>query len=106
MKRRFIYFAGDKATVKRCTYINNGRLAIVLEWKDLEGFNSTISKNLEDGLELGDEYAYLDTNNYTGIDDILLQSGLAVPTGMYCRSGYYRYPLFKFDLSKIPEVKE
>lgn len=105
MKRRFIYFAGDKAAVKRCAYINNGRLAIVLEWKDLDGFNSVISKNIEDGVKLGDEYAYLDTNNYPGIDDILIQSGLATPMGVYCKSGYWKYPLFKFDLTKIPEAK-
>ena len=106
MRRRYVYYLGAKATLVRSFYTNNKRLAVLLEWKDPNnGPAMKVTVNLEDGLELQENYAYLDTNNCPGIDEVLLQSGLAVPTGMYCGSGYCRYPLFKFKLSKIPEVK-
>ena len=108
MRRKYFYYAGSKVTACRSKYQNNGRLAIILLAKDKydgDPVFGNVTVNLDDGLEWGPEYAYLDTNNLPGIEECMMESGLAVPTGMYCRSGYCRYPLFKFDLSKIPEVK-
>ena len=109
MKRRYLYYAGLKCTACRTTYSNNGRLAIMLRTKDIKYDGGPVfgkvTVNLDDGLDLEPEYAYLDTNNCPGIEECMMESGLAAPTGMYCRSGYCRYPLYKFDLNRIPEVK-
>ena len=105
MKLRYLYYLGAKATLVRSFYTDNKRLAVLLEWKDPSDPPMKITVNLDDDLQLEDNYAYLDTNNCPGIAEVLMHAGLGVPTGTYCRSGYCRYPLYKFDLSKIPEVK-
>ena len=103
--KKYTYYRGIGVKVIRTTYQNNGRTAVVMYPKNHPDMHQIITVNLDDGLEWGPEYAYLDTNNLPGIEECMMESGLAVPTGMYCRSGYCRYPLFKFDLSKIPEMK-
>ena len=107
MKRRYFYYAGSKLTAYRTKYQNNGRLAIVLCAKDKydgDPVFGIVTVNLDDGLELKEDEAYLDTNNCLGIDVVFMETGLAVPTGLYGRSGFCKYPLFKFDLSKLPEA--
>lgn len=106
MKRRYFYYEGMKLSAYRTTYVNNGRLAIVLLMKDPEDpVWGIVTVNIDDGIKLEENYAYLDTNNCPRIDIAIFEAGIGVPTGMYGMSGYCRYPLYKFDLSKIPEVK-
>lgn len=52
-------------------------------------------------------YQYLDINNWPGIQWILdhdADADWAEPTDVEAKSGFVTYPIWKFDLDKIPHI--
>lgn len=88
------------------SYKNNNRLAVCLY--DSYGIcDAVITVNLSEHSLIDKEYAYIDTNNYPSIEkDFLEKHRLAEPIGLYARSGYCIYPLYKFYLEKLASIEE
>ena len=60
---------------------------------------ATLTVNL--GMKLGENEAFVDTNNCPWAEEFIEKYGLGEPTGELGFSGYCVYPAYKFDLSKI-----
>lgn len=88
-----IYDKEYKVHIKRCTYANNGNLAIQLLEDDGFPF-ATLTVNLEEKLPHG--YAYVDTNNCPWAVDFIEDNNLGEFAGAHGVSGFCAYPLFKF----------
>ena len=91
-----------EVVAKRATYANNRNLAVVLEDENGGPF-ATLTVNLNEKLPEG--CAYVDTNNCPFAEKLILGNKLGEPTGRVGLSGYCCYPEYKFDLSKIEEMK-
>lgn len=98
------YF-GMNAEVKRSTYKNNDSLAVVLVPEEYPEEYSVITVNIDDTNLFCCPLAFVDTNNYPNIEKFLTENGLATPVGVFGQSGYCVYPLYAFNLEKIPEMK-
>lgn len=92
-----------EVNVFRATYANNGSLAVFLETTDGEPF-CRLTVNLPDSIA-SEEYQYVDTNNLPWALDFIESNDLGVVTGIVGYSGFCEYPLVKFNLDKIKEVK-
>lgn len=82
-------------------YRNNGNLAVML-WSPTEGPFATITVNL---CKLPAGYAYLDTNNCPWVEGFVKRYGLAEDANASGCSGYCVYPLYKFNMDKLPEAE-
>ena len=89
--------------VFRTSYDNNGSLAVFLETTEGEPF-CNLTVNLPDDVACED-YQYVDTNNIPWALDFIESNDLGVNTGIVGYSGFCKYPLVKFNLDKIKEVK-
>lgn len=79
----------------------NGRLAIDMVGKFKgEIYEDTVSVNLVDCF-CPEGYAYLDTNNFPFIADLITKKGIGEDTNLRGYSGFCSYPLFKIDLEKL-----
>lgn len=89
----------------RTSYQNNGSLAVVAfepprgACVSAELFD-TITVNLPMGMA-DETHAYIDTNNCPWAVKFLKDNKLAKPTGEFACSGWCKYPLYEFDLSKF-----
>lgn len=89
--------------IKRCTYTNNGNLAIIAEDNQTGEPFGTLTTNTD--CVLPNNMACVDTNNMPTILDELVKAGLATPTGEGINpGGFITYPIAIFDLDKIPEI--
>ena len=82
----------------------NQNLAIRL-WTDEGEPWATLTVNLDERLydELGEEYAFVDINNFPEAEEFIAKYGIGESLHMYKTSGYVRYPLYKFNLDKLKE---
>lgn len=82
----------------------NQNLAIRL-WTDEGEPWTTLTVNLDENLidELGEEYAFVDVNNFPEAEEFIAKYGIGEPMNVYKTSGFVRYPLYKFDLKKLKE---
>lgn len=71
-------------------------------WNTEDGPIATLTVCLCDR-SLGEGEAYIDTNNCPWAVDFIEQEGLGKRTGRTGRSGYYTYPVVKFDMQKVKE---
>lgn len=71
-------------------------------WNQEDGPIATITVCLCDR-SLGEDEAYIDTNNCPWAIDFIEQEGLGKRTGRMGRSGYCTYPVVKFDMQKVRE---
>lgn len=87
---------------KKAEYLN-GNLAIEMvgEYQD-EFYDDVISVNLVNAFTPKD-YAYLDTNNYPFIADLLVELGVAKKTDFTYYSGWVNYPLYKINVDMLEE---
>lgn len=92
-----------EVNVFKAIYANNSSLAVFLETTDGEPF-CNLTVNITDGVA-GEEYQYVDTNNCPWALDFIKSNDLGTPTGIVGYSGFCEYPLVKFNLDKIKEVK-
>ena len=85
-------------------YANNGSLAIELVCCDDGCPFTTLTVNIMDG-GAHDNYAYVDTNNFSSAVEFIKENKLGVFTGIYGYSGWCKYPLYKFYKTKLKNMK-
>ena len=105
-------YCGPKNVRLFAAKYRNNTLAVTVESYDEENKMwepfATLTVNLAGvGYEemQGKELAFVDTNNNTGVERFLKEYKIAKPTGFYGFSGFCSYPLYKFDLKKLEEIK-
>lgn len=93
-----------KVRPARAVYPANGTLAVVLLDEDDDEF-CVLTVNLKESVLLKDKVrAFVDTNNCPWAEEFLKENDLAVSDGRYASSGFCTYPLYIFDIEKIPEM--
>ena len=90
-------FRDMEVVLKKETYRSNGTLAVTMNTPDDEDGYAVVTVNLSNPLQRG-EFAFVDTNNLSGIDSWLVENGIAENTGISARSGFCTYPLMKFNI--------
>lgn len=92
---------GDTVEILRSTYLNNDTLAIMLDDAEDGEPYADLTVNLPDSSFLcSRDTAFVDTSNCPWAEDFIKKNKLGVPTGR--SSG--KYPHYRFDISKIPEI--
>ena len=86
--------------IHRSTYYKPKNLAIMLDYD--EGPFATLTVNLE-GAHLPADCAYVDTNNCPWAEEFIAAYKLGKYLGIHGHSGFCEYPLYRFDLDKIPK---
>lgn len=85
-------------------YLNNGSLAIeLIDAEERESFAILTVNINEKGADK--ETAYVDINDCPWATKFIEDNELGEFTGKYGRSGFCVYPLYKFNLDKIKEVR-
>ncbi len=99
-----MFYKGTEVILTRCKYTSNDTLAVLMFEKGTGDEFGVITVNL-DGYDAlcDDTTAYLDTNNFPDIREFLEDNNLASYAGFDGQSGYCTYPLYMFDITKIPE---
>lgn len=69
-------------------------------WNEEDGPIATLTVCLDDK-GLGENEAYVDTNNCPWVMDLIERNGLGEPTGDMRASGYCIYPKVKFDMDEV-----
>ncbi len=97
-----------KLSLEISSYRNNNTLAIKAYEYD-EEFEcdfpcSNITVNLPHGFA-DDHTQYVDTNNWPGIDEFLIDAGIAEDTDIMGVSGFCIYPLMEFNLERLKEYE-
>ena len=96
-----------------CTYGNcnletaeyeNGRLYIGI-YND-EGPIADITVNIPNLEVPHGSYAFVDTNNFPEAETAIMEMGIGEFAGYIGRSGYCRYPLYKFDMEAVHDYME
>lgn len=94
----------EEVWLTRTTYADNDSLAVQAWCKD--GPYDTITVNLEESKDwVGTNYQFVDTNNCPWAPELLEKNGLGHPSGIMGFSGFCAYPLFLFEVDKIPQSK-
>lgn len=85
--------------------MDNNRLAILAydNQEESGGLFTVVTTNLEDGLTLEDNMAYIDVNNSFQLGEMLLDKFEVI--GDY-QSGFVLYPLVKFDEEFLDSLEE
>ena len=66
---------------------------------------AVITTNIDDSNIFCDEsHAFVDTNNCPWAEEFIKQNKLGEPLDYYGQSGYCLYPLYTFDIEKLPEL--
>lgn len=89
-------------TIRKTKYQYNGNLAIVLWCKDGEPYGN-LTTNLDE--KLPPDMAYVDTNNMPDAERFIKENDLGEDTGIIAKSGYCSYPLYKFNIDKMEEMR-
>lgn len=84
---------------KRSTYCDNSNLAI-MAYEDGQPYG-VLTVNID---YLMPDCACVDTNNWPDAEQIIKEQGFGKPLGRSIQSGFCSYPIYQFDLSKIPEA--
>ncbi len=91
-------------TLKKEAYHEPRTLAVQAVCIDDDEPFATLTVNLDGYTGAGlqsDTRAFVDTNNCPWAEAFLRDNGIARPTGIVMQSGYSKYPLYEFDLSKL-----
>lgn len=99
-----IYNEEYDAIIVRDTYTDNNNLAIMLYEKETGESLAVLTVNLDSDLPI--EYGFVDVNNCPWAEDFIKENKLGEHTRQFGYSGFCVYPLYKFDLSKIPLYSE
>ena len=83
-------------------YQADGSLAIEA-WSPAEGPIARLTVCLDDR-SLGEDEAYVDTNNCPWATEFIEKNGFGKPTGFQRQSGYCIYPAYKFNREKMEAV--
>ena len=96
-----VYGNTYKVAAMKGRYMNNDTLAIQLVCEDGCPF-TMLTVNISGIAE--DNYAYVDTNNFSEVEKFIKENKLGSFTGVYGYSGYCRYPLYRFYKTKLKEM--
>ena len=97
--KTFTMFGSSDCYFAREGYIYGGGLAIEIH-SLREGPIAKLTTNI---VPLPKPYAFLDTNNCPGAEELVVRLGIAKDRGARVRSGFCVYPLYEFDLKKLEE---
>lgn len=78
----------------------NRNIAIRLICEDTKEPFATLTVNLPD-ITLPEGYAFVDTNNIADARRYIMENELGEDTGIEVRSGYWIYPLYRFDMGRL-----
>lgn len=90
-------FRNMDVVLDKTSYRSSGTLAVIMNTMIEDDGYIMVTVNLSSPLQQG-EYAFVDTNNLSGIDSWLEENGIAEHTGITARSGFCTYPLMKFNI--------
>lgn len=79
------------------SYANNDSLAICLNTDEGEPF-AVITVNIAESSIIGQNQAFVDTNNCSWAEKFIKKYKLGKPTGIMGYSGFCSYPLYEFNL--------
>ena len=85
-------YHGRPVKIKVESYRNNGHLALLM-YPEGDDYGYVITTNLNSPLQ-SDTLAFLDTNNFPGIEKFITRNHIGVSMGVSERSGFCQYPLF------------
>lgn len=60
----------------------------------------TVTVNLPVSYVLPTDVQFVDVNDMRGIEQWLIDNGIASPTGFECQSGFVTFPAYRFNLSE------
>lgn len=80
------------------SYSNNGNIAIEIETDEELFCDATVNLEI-----LAPGYAYLDVNEYEGIEELFKNNNFGEYVNAKYRSGYVKYPLYKINIDAIRE---
>lgn len=86
-------------------YVDKNNIYLGLSYIDDEGYlepYGDITVNLS--YDLMPYYAYLDTNNLSGIDGFIEENGIGSFTGITKMSGFCEYPLYELKPERLAEL--
>lgn len=86
------------------SYMNNNGLYIGLLSKDEDGFEPYGDLTVNLGEKVPDYCAYLDTNNLSGIEKLVVDNDLGEFTGFTQQSGFCEFPLYMFHVDKLRDL--
>lgn len=97
-------YQGEKLRFDITQYVTNNALAVTAQYFDT-AFKAwmpygAVTINLL-GTPPADDCAYLNVSDWPDVGDMLVQHGLAEPTGKQKTQGYGTYPLYKFNLDNF-----
>lgn len=85
----------------RAIYVANEGLCVIAYTKDGEEY-AVLTKSFPEFPFFGEkDLAFIDVNNYPGIEGFLDKYDIAKSLHFGIDSGFVTYPLYKFDLSKL-----
>lgn len=96
--KQFIY-NGEPVFLKAESYRNNGRLALVMVSND-GTIRDVITVNLNSCFQSGST-AFLDINNFPGIEKWIRKNGLGLSMNLTERSGFCEYPLYTIFTNEL-----
>jgi len=102
-------FDGKQVEVKRTTYDNNKTLAVVLVEEGTNEIYEVVTVNIDSTEYVCgpfNDMAFVDANNLPEVERFLKENGLAESAGHLEVNGMCEYPLYKFNLDKIPVLPE
>lgn len=88
----------EKVILVKERYLNDNVAILMFTAEDGE-YYADVTVNL--GEKLPDNMAYVDVNNSPWLVKFLKDTGIAEDTGITRQAGYWKVPLYKFDMSKI-----
>lgn len=92
-------------TVSSRRYADNDSLAVQL-FSLSEGPFATLTVNLDETKNLGENEAFVDINNCPWAPEFIRENDLGEPTDKMAASGFCVYPSYKFNLEKFTYAKE
>lgn len=93
-------FEGRYITLEVSSYQNNDTLAILAYYDDYKEDFDVLTTNLCNPLQSG-EKAFIDTNNIEWAERFIQEFKLGEYQYISQPSGFWSYPLYKFDLKKL-----
>lgn len=89
-----------EVTALKTKYAYYDNLCICLRTVNTHEDYATLTTNIE---KLPSDEAAVDTNNHPEATTFITENKLGTDTGKRIKSGFCEYPVYKFDLDKIPQ---
>ena len=104
-----LLYDGVPVEIKRATYLTNETLAVVLVNEGTNEIYKYVTINIDATMWFCkplNEKAFVDTNNLPNIEKFLVENDLAKPANIAEANAMWEYPLYCFNLEKIPELPD